>query len=114
MNEHRVRMARDLKKAAITKDAPIWRRLSDEALKPTIARRTINVNKLSRLTRSGDTVAFAGKVLGTGSMSHAITIFSFGVSESAAAKIRKAGGRIINHTAMVSEKPSGTGVVLLG
>ncbi len=107
-------MARQLRKASTSQKAPIWKRLSSEALKPSIARRTININKLAKLTKNGDTVAFAGKVLGTGSISHSITLFSFGISQSAASKITQAGGRIVSHDTILSERPAGSGVLLLG
>ena len=113
-DEHRVRMARDLKKASTQHAAPIWRRVSEYALKPSVARRTINVKGIDSRTTDGDTVVFPGKVLGTGTISHGVTLFCFGISESAAIKIRKAGGRILNHHDIVSAKPTGSGVVLLG
>lgn len=113
-DEHRIRMARDLRRASGHHQTPIWRRLSDEALKPSGARRTINVRDIAKLTKDGDTVAFPGKVLGTGDISHVVVLFSFGISETAMSKIVRAGGRVVDHRTMVSERPAGTGVVLLG
>ena len=109
-----VRMARDLKKSSIKNGAPIWARLADEALKPSIARRDINLNRIDQLTKDGDTVVFPGKVLGTGSMSHRITLFSFSVSGPAASKITQKGGRLVSHAELVRQNPAGKGVVLLG
>lgn len=114
VNEHRVRMARYLKKASAEHEAPIWRRVSEYALKPSVARRTINIQGIETRTSNGDVVVFPGKVLGTGSISHSISLFCFAISESAAIKIRKAGGRILNHTDVVSARPTGKEVVLLG
>lgn len=114
MNEHVVRMARALRRASSEHEAPIWRRLAEFALKPTVARRTVNVNAISRHTKDGDTVAVPGKVLGTGQMKHPITLFCFSISESAASKVVNAGGRIIDHQTIIQEKPTGRGVVLLG
>ena len=114
VNEHRIRMARDLKRASLRHHAPIWRRVSEYALKPSAARRSTNVNSIDAHTRQDDVVVFPGKVLGTGTISHRISLFCFGISESAASKIRQAGGRILDHTSIVSERPTGREVVLLG
>lgn len=113
-DEHRIRMARYMKKASLQHEAPIWRKVSEYALKPSSARRTINVNAIDSRTRESDVVVFPGKVLGTGTISHGISLFCFGISESAASKIQQAGGRILDHTGVVSERPTGREVVLLG
>ena len=113
-NEHRIRMARYMKKASLQHEAPIWKRVSEHALKPSSSRRTINVNAIDSRTKEGDVVVFPGKVLGTGNISHGISLFCFGISESAVSKIHRAGGRILDHTGVVSERPTGREVVLLG
>ncbi|RNJ75157.1 MAG: 50S ribosomal protein L18e [Nitrosopumilus sp. H8] len=109
-----VRMARDLKKASLKNDAPIWARLAEYALKPSVARRDINLNRIGQLTKDNDTVVFPGKVLGTGTVPHKITLFSFSISRSAASKITDAGGSLISYSSLIEENPTGKGVVLLG
>lgn len=109
-----IRMAKDLKKASIKNDAPIWGKIAEYALKPSIARRDLNLNRIGQLTRENDTVVFPGKVLGTGSISHKITLFSFSISNSAASKIIENGGKIISHTDLIKQNPTGKEVVLLG
>ena len=106
--------ARELKKASVTHGAPIWARLAEYALKPSSARRSINIKRIGQLTREDDTVVFPGKVLGTGGMQHRITLYSFSISERAISKIRAAGGRVVSHADLISSNPTGRGVVLLG
>ncbi|HIH99432.1 MAG TPA: 50S ribosomal protein L18e [Nitrosopumilus sp.] len=113
-NEVVIRMASDLRKASTKNDAPIWRKLAEYALKPSIARRDINVNRISQLTKENDTVVFPGKVLGTGNISHKITLCSFSISNSAAAKVVENGGKIISYLELIKQNPTGKGVVLLG
>ena len=113
-DEHTTRMARALRRISSENKAPIWRKVAEYALKPSVARRTINVKSIDRLTGDGDVVVFPGKVLGTGSMSHPVSLFCFGISVSAASKVEKAGGRIISHNTITAERPTGSGVVLLG
>jgi large subunit ribosomal protein L18e len=113
-NQVVIRMASDLKKASTKNDAPIWSKLAEYALKPAIARRDINLNRINQLTKENDTVVFPGKVLGTGSVSHKITLCSFSISNSAAAKVLENGGKLITYSELIKQNPTGKGVVLLG
>jgi large subunit ribosomal protein L18e len=113
-NQVVIRMARDLKKASVKNDAPIWAKLAEYALKPSIARRDINLNRIAQLTKENDTVVFPGKVLGTGNVSHKITLCSFSISNSAVDKIIDNGGKLISFSDLIKQNPTGKGVVLLG
>ncbi len=113
-NQVVIRMARDLKKASIKNDAPIWAKLAEYALKPSIARRDINLNRIGQLTTENDTVVFPGKVLGTGNVSHKITLCSFSISNYAVDKIIDNGGKLISFSDLIEQNPTGKGVVLLG
>lgn len=109
-----IHMAKDLKKASTKNDAVIWEKLAEYALKPSIARRDLNLNRIDQLTKENDIVVFPGKVLGTGNISHKITLFSFSISNSAATKIIKKGGKLITYSDLIEQNPTGKGVVLLG
>ncbi len=113
-NQFVIRMAKDLKKASVKNDAPLWSKLSKLALKPSSVRRTINLKRIGQLTKDNDVVVFPGKVLGTGAIPHKITLFSFSISNSAASKIKESGGQIVGFNDMIEKFPSGTGVNLLG
>ena len=113
-NQVVIRMAKDLKKASVKNDAPIWAKLAEYALKPSIARRDINLNRIDQLTKENDIVVFPGKVLGTGNVFHKITLCSFSISNSAANKILENGGKLINYSDLIEQNPTGKAVVLLG
>ncbi len=113
-NQTVIQLVKDLRKASSKNKAPIWSKIAEFAQKPSSARRTINVNEISHLTKENATVVFPGKVLGTGIISHKITISSFGISNSAASKIIDAGGKIISFEEMMTQFPTGKGVVMLG
>ena len=113
-NQVVIRMAKDLKKASVKNDAPIWAKLAEYALKPSIARRDINLNRIAQLTKENDTVVFPGKVLWTGNVPHKITLFSFSISNSAADKIIDNGGKLISYSDLIEQNPTGKGVLLLG
>ena len=72
------------------------------------------MNRIAQLTKDNDTVVFPGKVLGTGNISHKITLCSFSISNSAANKIIENGGKLVTHSKLIEDNPTGKGVVLLG
>ena len=113
-NQVVIQMAKELKKASSKNNAPIWAKLAEYALKPSIARRDINLYKIGQLTKDNDTVVFPGKVLGTGNIPHKITLCSFSISESAASKILKSGGKLVSYSDLIEQHPTGKGVILLG
>ena len=113
-NQVVIRMASDLKKASTKNDAPIWGKLAEYALKPSIARRDINLNRISQLTKDNDTVVFPGKVLGTGNISHKVSVSSFSISNSAAKKIKESGGEVLKFSEMIEKFPTGKGVKIIG
>ena len=114
VNQVVLRMAKDLKKASAKNEAPIWAKLAEYALKPTRARRNINLNRISQLSKDSDTIVFPGKVLGTGDIDHKITLCSFSISNSAATKILEKGGHLISYLELIEKHPTGKGVTILG
>ena len=107
-------IAKELKEASKKNKAPIWSRLAELALKPSSARRTVNVSRIDRLTKDGDVIVVPGKVLGTGCMSHKITLCSFSISNSGAQKILERGGKILNYSELIKNHPTGKGVTIIG
>jgi len=107
-------MAKELKEASKKNKAPIWSRLAELALKPSSARRTINISKIDKLTKNGDVIIVPGKVLGTGGMSHKITLCSFSISNSGAQKILQQGGNILSYSELIKNHPTGKGVTIIG
>ena len=109
-----LKLANDLKKASTINEAAIWSKLAEFATKPSSARRTLNINRLNELTKDNDSVVFPGKILGTGNISHKITLSCFSISNSAASKIFDAGGKVVSFANMIEQNPKGKGVVMLG
>ena len=113
-NQLVLEMVKNLKKASAEHDAPIWSRLATMALKPASTKRKINLKRINQLTKEDDVVVIPGKVLGTGNMSHKITLCSFSISNSALNKIIDSGGKIISFSNIIKQFPTGKGVFLLG
>ena len=58
-NQVVIRMAKDLKSASAKNDAPIWAKLAEYALKPSIARKNINLNKITKLNKKNERLTMA-------------------------------------------------------
>ncbi|MGI0094356.1 MAG: 50S ribosomal protein L18e, partial [Nitrosotalea sp.] len=107
-------MVKTLRGASKKNNAPIWERLADLALKPTRAKRTMNLGQLDKFVSDNDVVVVPGKVLGTGSLSHKITLCSFSISTTGAKKIIQSGGKISDISEIIKNHPTGKGVKIIG
>src|SRR5207245_9524488 len=97
-NQVVLQMAKELLGASKKNNAPIWSRLAELALKPSSAKRTINIGQIDKFVKDDDVIVVPGKVLGTGYLSHKITLCSFSISTSSAKKIIDCGRQIITFT----------------
>jgi large subunit ribosomal protein L18e len=115
MTNHVVlQMVKELKRVSKKNKAPLWSRLAELALKPSCAKRTVNLSQIDKFTKDNDLVVVPGKVLGTGNMSHKITLCSFSISNSGAQKILGSGGKILSFTELIKSHPTGKGVRIIG
>ena len=94
--------------------APIWRALEEELAGPRANRREINVRRLAQITKADEVVVVPGKVLGTGSLDHKLTVCAFSISESAAKKVIDSGGRVLTFEDLIKKHPDGKGVRIIG
>ncbi len=113
-NQVVVQMVKVLKQASSKNDAPIWSKLAKLALKTSAVRRVVNLTKINEVTKENAVIVVPGKVLGTGNVSHKITLSSFSISNSAANKIIESGGTIISFSEMIKKFPTGKGVIIIG
>jgi large subunit ribosomal protein L18e len=113
-NQIVIQMAKELKQASTKNDAPIWLKLAKLALKTSSSKRVVNLTKINDVTKEGEVIVVPGKILGTGNVSHKITLSSFSISNSAAKKIIESGGNIISFKEMIEKFPTGKGVRIIG
>jgi len=107
-------MVKELKGASKKNNAPIWSRLAELALKPSSARRIINIGQIDKFVKDNDVIVVPGKVLGTGNISHKITLCSFSMSTTGAKKVLQSGGKILSFSELIKSHPTGKGVVIIG
>ena len=113
-NQIVIQMVKTLRGASKKNNAPIWERLADLALKPTRAKRTINLGQLDKFVSDNDVIIVPGKVLGTGSLSHKITLCSFSISTTGAKKITESGSKVLDISQIIKNHPTGKGVKIIG
>ena len=114
VNQVVLHMIKDLKQASKKNEAPIWSRLAELAIKPSTSKRVVNLTRINKITKDGDVLFVPGKVLGTGNLSHKITLSTFSISVTAANKVIKSGGNIMAYSDMIKKFPTGKGVIIFG
>ena len=113
-NQVVLEMAKELRGASKKNNAPIWLKLSKLALKPSRARRVINLGQLDKFVNDNDIVVVPGKVLGTGNITHKITLCSFSISDSGAKKVTQSGGKVVEFAQLIKDHQTGKGVKIIG
>jgi len=104
---------KELKSASIKNKAPIWSKLAKSLSKPSPIKKVVNIKKINDFTKESNVVVVPGKVLGTGNISHKVTLCSFAISNSAAKKIIESGGQILKFNELIEKNPSGNGVKII-
>ena len=81
----------DLRSTSFEKNIPFWKRIAADLSKSTRNRRAVNLSRINRFTKDGETIIVPGKVLATGELDHKVTIAAWQFSGQAKEKIEKAG-----------------------
>lgn len=107
-------LIRALKKASQESGAKIWRDIADRLSCSRKGRVAVNLSRLNRHTKKGETVVVPGKVLGAGSIDHPLNVAAFTFSERARLKIRRARGKCLSILKLMEKNPKGTNVKIIG
>jgi len=113
-NPHLRKLISDLYSWANKEKAAIWKIVAKELEKPARRRREVNLSRLSRYLKDGETAVVPGKVLGCGELTKKVTIAAWNFSQSAREKIKKAGGRAITIRQLYAENKNGSKVKIIG
>ena len=97
----------------LEKNVMLWKRIAYELEKPTRKRREVNISRINKYTKEGETALVPGKVLSMGELDKKITISGWKFSRSAEEKINKIGNAItINE--LMKKNPEGKKVRIIG
>ena len=105
------KMIAELKKQ---KNVKLWQLVARELEKPTRKRREVNLSRIERNVKAGETVLVPGKVLASGELSKKITIAAWNFSSGAITKIKAAGGKTLTISELMKLHPKGTNVKVIG
>ncbi|MBI4440226.1 50S ribosomal protein L18e [Candidatus Woesearchaeota archaeon] len=113
-NEHLRDVIASLRKASIEQNCALWKKLAAELERPSRQRRNVNLGKIARVTRENDFIIVPGKVLGSGAISHKLTISAYQFSGSAIDKLKQAGASIVPMPELFKEKPDEKRMRIIG
>lgn len=113
-NPELIETIRFLRKQGRENKAKIWADIAERLAKPRRQRIAVNLSHLNRSSGKNDTVAVPGKVLGTGTLNHPVTVAAFAFSKRAKEKIKGVRGKSISFLDLVKKNPSGSGVKIVG
>jgi large subunit ribosomal protein L18e len=102
-----------LKKESREKQAGIWLDIAEYLSKSRSQRVAVNLSKINRNTKRADMVVVPGKILGSGSINHTVTVASFGASEKAKAKLVAAKAKYVSIPELLQKNPKGANVKII-
>jgi large subunit ribosomal protein L18e len=102
-----------LQKTSAKHDAGIWKRVAELIARPARQRPTVNIGKIGRYTNAGDVIVVPGKVLGSGTIPHKVTVAALNASATARSAIVGAGGTLITIDELMAKVPKGKGISII-
>jgi large subunit ribosomal protein L18e len=103
-----------LRNALKKNKVPIWKAVIKELSRSRSNRREVNIGESAHVTKDKEVVIVPGKILGSGEISHKLTVWCFTISEVATRKILDAGGKILSLDSLIKKYPDGKGVRIIG
>ncbi len=104
-------LIRKLKKLSNKENVKIWKRIASDLEKPTRKRRKVNIYKINKYTREGETAIIPGKVLSLGSLNKKITIAAYQFSEAAKEKLKN---NAVTIEQLITKNPKGKKLRIIG
>uniref|UniRef100_A0A7C2VB19 Large ribosomal subunit protein eL18 n=1 Tax=Ignisphaera aggregans TaxID=334771 RepID=A0A7C2VB19_9CREN len=94
-------------------NARVWRYVAELLARPARRRVVVNLSKINRHAKDGDTIVVPGKVLGAGIIDRKVTVAAVAFSQQAVLKIKASGGKVLHVLELVKENPHGTNVKVI-
>ena len=113
-NPQTLSLISELKKKASISEAPLFSRLAYDLEKPTRKRRIVNLSRINRFTQDGEVIVVPGKVLGSGALDHALTIYAFDYSQGALDSIKNAKAKALKIEELLKGETKGKKIRIIG
>jgi large subunit ribosomal protein L18e len=95
-------------------ESKFWKRVLSDLRKPSRQRRTVNVYKIDKHAKEGETIIVPGKVLSLGEINKKVDVAAFTFSGEARKKIEQASGKTLSIQELIKQNPKGENVRILG
>jgi len=102
----------DLKKPSQV--SKFWKRVAKDLSKSTRQRRVVNLYKINKYAKDGETIVVPGKVLSIGEINKKVHVAAYQFSTQAKAKIESMQGSAITIKELLQKNPDGKKVRILG
>ncbi|MCL1966088.1 MAG: 50S ribosomal protein L18e [Candidatus Bathyarchaeota archaeon] len=112
-NPELIQLIKQLKKESREKSAPIWLAVAKQLAQPRSNRVAVNLSNINRNTKRDDIVVVPGKILGTGSLNHPITIAAFSISGLAKAKLDAIKAKYVTIPELIADNPKGSNIKII-
>ena len=112
-NPNLIKLIDNLLKASAMNNAPIWKDIAERLAKPKRLYAEVNVSKIQRYAKEGETIIVPGKVLGGGKITKPVTVAALSFSETARKKIIEAGGKCLTIKELLEMNSTGSGVRIM-
>lgn len=112
-NPELVMLIRDLKKQSQESQTELWISLADRLTSSNRNRVAVNLSRLNRYTKEGETIVVPGKVLGSGQADHALNVAAFSFSDVAKTKISNGKGKCLSIRDLMKQNPTGKNVKIM-
>ena len=113
-NSTHATILRLLRKTSNKQDVAIWDSIAKQLEKSKHKRLTVNISRVNRHSKDGDTIIVPGKVLGSGKLDHKISIAAFAFSKVAREKLESGGGECLTIQTLIKSHPTGSGLKIIG
>jgi large subunit ribosomal protein L18e len=113
-NPQLIELIRLLKKESREQQAGIWLDLAEYLSKSRSQRIAVNLSRINRNTKRADMIVVPGKILGSGSLNHALTVASFAASEKAKAKLAVDKAKYLSIPELLKKNPKGANIKIIG
>ncbi len=95
------------------KKSKLWRDVARRLEAPVKSRPSVNLSKVDRFCKEGDTVLVPGKLLGAGSITKKVTVSAYSHSGSAARKLAEAGCSLVSIESLAESNPAGSDIKII-
>ena len=102
-----------LRKGWLSNNAKIWKRVAELLSRPRRKRIEVNLSRIERYCKPGETIVVPGVVLGAGNLTKPVNIAAWRFSERAREKILKVKGKVMGIEELMEENPKGSGVRII-